>query len=441
LAGRDRDSWRQLVARARFATAPPETWRKAVGDLIGRRRFLDSRACRAYARRLAALTQILRSASTRAPAAALELADYALHRLIAVYSESDDSSGVLGDVLREVGEIHRRVAKAARPEPSAFARSYFKLRLADGWGVVGDVTTVSEVLGRKGCATLEALAQAQLDALPSLAKSGARWDGHDSVRFSLQQLLEELARFGGDVDAVISRKVQAISSPWSYLDLAGFCREHGRERQGHDWLERGLKAYPNDLRLLDMLAQSHEREGFPEDALSLRWRAFQRQPGEDTYLKLQEIAGVLSAWGEWRTKALEHIQQQATRNQWSGDDLRVTLMLTEGNLIEAWRIARVGTLNGSTWARLAPALEADEPEGALRAYRTLVRIGIDQAHRQGYRHALDWLQRMARLHVQLGTEADFAAYLDTLRQTCRAKPNFVAMLDEFAKSRGLQTAT
>ena len=439
LAGRDRDAWRQLVARARFAKAPPETWRKTIGDLIGRKRFLDYHACRTYARRLAALLDIVRTALVRDPVAAHDLAEYALSRLFSVYEAADDSTGALGEVLHELGDLHRQAVPAASIEPMGLAKRYFKLALLDGWGVIGGVDDVADALGRKGCAALERLAQERLAGLP--APSGRHgWDEHAGERYKLDRVLVALARHGGDVDAVIAIKARAIQGSADYLGLAGFCREHGRSRLATDWLERGLKAHPKDGRLLDALAQVHHQEGFPEDALALRWRAFQASPGEPTYLALQEAACGLAAWSVWRPRALAHVAQLTSSHPVAGNDLLVALMLAEGNVAEAWRIASDGRLSAHTWARLAPALEeAGEPESALRAYRTLVQFEVDCAQPAAYARAVEWLRRMRLLHARLGTEHVLADYLDTLRATHRAKRRLMAMLDEFssgADSRG-----
>lgn len=103
---------------------------------------------------------------SRDPAAALELAGYALQRLFAIYAESDDSAGEIGDAMAAIGTVYCKAAQRAKPEPETFTKALFKLVLLDEWGVLGTLDAYAEVLGSKGIATLEKLASARLDALP-----------------------------------------------------------------------------------------------------------------------------------------------------------------------------------------------------------------------------------------------------------------------------------
>jgi hypothetical protein len=149
-----------------------------------------------------------------------------------------------------------------------------------------------------------------------------------------------------------------------------------------------------------------------------------------TFLALRDSAARISAWPPWRERALTHIDTDTCIPHSARDTLRVSLHLAEEDIAAAWRIATQAQLPPSLWAALAPALERDNPEGALRAYRTLVQVSVERTERRGYREAIAWLRRMPPLHRRLGTDAAFATYLQTLRQTCRAKRTFIAMLDK-----------
>jgi uncharacterized Zn finger protein len=429
LAGRDPDLWRQLLARARFASSQPADWRKAAGDLIGRKRFLDYRACRTYARRLDTLAELLREAMRQDPAAAWVLADYALQRLIPIYAESDDSSGTLGDALAGVGALYRAAALAANPESDVFAKAWLKLRLIDQWRLLGSLQDYADVLGRRGLDRLEAQAQQQLDALPLPPTGRFDYDPNMSQRHALDALLKELAALGGDVDSLLARKAKAVANAWDYLELAELCRQYGRDRQVIDWLERGCKAHPNDRRLLDTLAQSYSREGFAEDALQLRWQAFAAGPDEGAYLALRDAAVALNAWDEWRARAITYLNEHPKKFWGAAVDMKVNLLLAEGENAQAWQIASQHTLALATWARLQPQVEALDPEGALRICRTLVQGGAERTNRQGYEETILWLKRMAALHRKQGSGEEFSRYLEDLRQTYRAKRSFIAMLE------------
>lgn len=431
LAARDKDAWRAVVARARFAQAGAKELRKAVGQLIGRPRFLDYRASNAYARRIADLPGLLRDHLDTDPASALDLVDYALHRLFAVYGGSDDSGGAIGGIVQTLAELHLRAAIRAQPPAAAFARSYYGLRLADGWAVMGGLDAYAEVLGRTGIGLLERQVAAALEKLPPKPRDAYARVSHLDERYTLDDLQKELAHHGGDIDAVIARKAAEAQHAYHYLELANLCREHGRDRIATEWLERGLKAHPNDARLLDALADTWEREDFLDDALALRWRAFQIDGGAQTYLALRRIAERIGRWPEWREKALAHVDDAPSHRQSQRDAHRIDLHLAEDDIAAAWHIARNASLHPALWARLAPRLEATEPEGALRAYRTLVQASVARAQRQGYVEAIGWIRRMLPLHKHLGTEAALSGYLDDLARTHHAKRTFIELLAAF----------
>lgn len=434
LASRDKDQWHRLLAQARFALAAPEDLRQAVGDLIGRSRFLDYKASIAFTRRLDVLTGLLAERVASDPGAALDLADYALRRLLVLYARSDDSSGALGEAIAGVARLHRRAADRIRPGDAAFARAYLKLRLADDWRLVGPVEAYLDALGRAGLGAIEGQVQAALAKLPPKPDQRGSYASDPCLheRLVLEQLLEELARHGGDVDTLLAHKAKALHGAYDYLELARLCREHGRERAAIEWLERGLKAHSADQRLIVALAETWEREGFLEDAIDLRWRAFVQSPSPPAYLALRDTAVRIKAWDQWRDKALAHVDSIPRTTQSHRDSVRVVLHLAEGNLAAAWHIARQASLPPHIWAELAPQLEDTEPEGALRAYRTLVQAAVGQTDRRGYSEAVAWLRRMRPLYRRLGSEAAFADYLETLRQTHRAKRVLVGMLEAFA---------
>lgn len=435
LAGRDRDTWRQCVARAQLAAAP-EDGRKIVAKLIGRPRFLDYRATLAYARRLEALTDALHTALARNPIEALDLSDYSLHRLFAVYQDCDDSAGAVGEIIGEVARLHRQAAVAVQPDPVAFAKAYFKLRQADDWSVVGRLDAYAEPLARTGLTHLEALAQKRLDALPTRSGSRlSRWDEHESERLSLEALLQELARHGGDIDTLIARKAQAIGAPWDYLDIATTCEAHGRQREAIGWLERGLKAYPKDMGLLDELAQRYHREGFPEEALALRWRAFEQSMESTAYLALKKAAPAAD-WPSWRERAHAHVERHAT--QWlPALDQQAMLLMAEDDLDRAWALVEGKALLLSTWRRFAPRIEDRQPQSALRAYRALAEAAVGHGTKHGYAEAVDWLRRAGALHERLASRDELARDLATFRATYRAKRSFIALLNEAFGNLGI----
>lgn len=158
-----------------------------------------------------------------------------------------------------------------------------------------------DLLGNAGIGALE---HAALQALHDTASS------RRAPNRLAADLLEETARCGGSVDTMLEWFANDCSSAWDYLEMARRCTEHGRERQAIEWLERGAKAHPTEPRILAHLAQAYSRDGFPEDALELRWKAYLLQPAESSYLALRDAALALGPWEPWRERALQALDQR-----------------------------------------------------------------------------------------------------------------------------------
>jgi tetratricopeptide (TPR) repeat protein len=409
-----------LLSRAQIASAPPQDWRKVVSALLGRKRFMDNRDSIAYAKRLRPLNALLEQAQQRDPAAALDLHEYAFDRLLTIYADCDDSSGHIGERLRALAHLHPRFAHSATPRD--LAKRLFDLRLRDEWGLLPPLRDYAALLGPTGIATLEH------HTLHALHDADAR--SHD-VSDAAEALLEEIAHCGGDVQRMLDWFAQRCDSGWTHLEMARRCAEHGRARQAIEWLERGVKAHPDEPRLFAALADAYMREGFPEDALQLRWNAYVLQPFEGTYLALRETAQTLGCWEQWRERALQALDGGTSRIPTRARDLRIVLLLAEGQAQRALELARdhLHTLTLDTLACLLTQAEALDPATSLAICDSMTETAIARTNRQGYLIAIDLLQTRQRLCRELGDPDGFAIYCDRLRQRYHRKRSFIELLD------------
>lgn len=410
----------RLLNQAQLASASPQDWRKAVSSLIGRKRFRHDYDSIDYARRLHPLNTLLEQARQRDPEAALDLHEYAFNRLLTIYADSDDSSGRIGERLRALAQLHPQFACSANPRN--LAKRLFDLRMRDQWGLLPPLSDYAMLLGPSGIASLEH------HTLHALRDTDARDHG---VRVAAEALLEEIAHCGGDVQRMLDWFAQRCSSSWSYLEMARRCAEHGRARQAIEWLERGVKAHPDAPHLLAALADAYMREGFPEDALQLRWNAYLLQPFEETYLALRDAAQTLGCWEQWRERALQALDGVTSRNPASARDLRIVLLLAEGQAQRALNLARdhLHTLAPDTLDCLLPQAETLEPTIALTICDSLIETAITRTNRRGYLTAIDLLQTRQRLSHALGDATGCVAYCDRLRQRYHRHCTFIELLD------------
>ncbi|WP_369942654.1 SWIM zinc finger family protein [Xanthomonas medicagonis] len=418
-AAEDDPALRQrLLSQAQLASAPPQDWRKAVSALLGRKRFMDHSDSIAYAKRLRPLDALLDQARQRDPAAALDLYEYAFARLLAIYADCDDSGGHIGERLRRLARLHPTFARSAAP--SNLAKRVFDLRMQDEWDLLPPLRDYGELLSASAIATLEHLA---LHAL-----HGTRDHGQ---RLAAETLLEEAGRGGGNVESMLEWFASHCDSAWDHLEMARRCAEHGRERQAIEWLERGRKAHPRETRLQAALAEAYARDGFPEDALQLRWNVYALEPLEDTYLALREAALALGSWESWRERALDSLDGGASRKPAHARDLRIRLLLAEEQAQRALDMAQghLHTLAVETLERLLAPAEALDPAAAATICDRLIDVAIARTNRRGYLEAVDLLPVRQRLYATLGDPGGFAAYIDQLRKRYQRKRNFIELLD------------
>jgi tetratricopeptide (TPR) repeat protein len=316
--------------------------------------------------------------------------------------------------------MHPQFVMAAPPKN--LPARLFDLYTGDAWNLMPPVQEYVEALGEAGVGTLEQLAYRALlehgDQKPS-----------ESYRLAFEQLLEQTAACGGDVETMLRYFARRCQSGGEHLAMARRCREHGRQRQEIEWLERGAKAHPQDSRVLAALAKAYAREGFIEDALALRWQAYLLIPGEEAYLALRETALIAGQWETWRVRALQTLDGVRMYGT-SAMDLRIRLLLAEGENRQALALAQESAnVSVSTWEWLLPTAIAHDVPSALRIHHALIQDNIERTHRQAYLVAIKWLRSLQKLHGEHGSPIDFDNHRDQLRQRYRSKRSFIELLD------------
>lgn len=369
----------------------------------------------------------------------VELAQYAIEKTEAALEHVDDSSGQVGDVLSRLGELHLQACKLARPDPVALAHDLFDLETTLPFGVCSfSALTYKEVLGAKGLQSYRALAQAQWDLLGPVGAT----PGFNSGRFKITRVMEDLARASGDVDALIAIKSKDLTHAYAYLTIAQLLTDNKRHEEALRWAEQGRDAYPErtDARLRDFLVAAYLQRKRPAEALQLTWIQFEEQPGLPVYQKLHGVATKLGVWIVQRARALEWLDRVITQeaSQTSrykpkpsvpDTSRRLAIALWEGDLTGAWAAVQSGQCQQSLRISLAQALGSTRALDAIGLYRQIVPEVVGITNNDAYVRAVDLVRHVAKLMAEVGQSAQFADYRAELRQTFKAKRNFIKLLD------------
>jgi uncharacterized Zn finger protein len=374
----------------------------------------------------------------------------------------DDSDGEVGSVLEEFQQLHHEACELAQPDPIALAEHLFQGEMDSGFGSFSNaVETYAPILGETGMARYRQLAESMWQEFPALLPNDAgEWN---YKRYKLQRILETLAKASGDLEAVVAIKRQDLSNSRTYLEIAQLYLQDGQRDRALEWAESGLNAFDRpDASLRDFVIEEYLRRGRIEEAMELAWQAFTQLVALSSYQKLKTQTERVNQWTTWRDKALAHIRQQleppkpppqvsqtsrsrktaqarpaaASYPAWNSPfgmrsrdrSLLVEIFLWEGEDDLAWQEAQAGGCSKQLWFKLAERRQQTHPEDALPIYQQEIEPQIQLTNNTAYANAVSFLQKVRDLMVRLDRQAEFNALVAHLRQTYKAKRNFITLL-------------
>lgn len=437
--------WREklLMKAASSRTQGPDlnTFRRALSSAICTGDFIEYRELWGYAQRIESVVESIAELLKAGYAnQVIELCEEAIPRLEEALGSVDDSDGCVGGVLEQVQQLHHQACQSARPDPEDLARRLFWWELNTSYDTFfGAVDTYADVLGEQGIAVYRQLASAEWQRLPAL-EPGQK-GSYEHKRWRITQMMERLAKQSGDLEAVVAIKRRDLSQAYTYLEIAKLYQQAGQHDQALEWASQGLRAFPErpDYRLRDFLVEEYQRRGRFEDAMVLVWAEFTEFPQQRSYQKLQTQAERGNQWSEWREKALAHLHQQIAQSQskkpqWGVARLDrsalVEIFLWEGDKEQAWQEAQAGGCSKQLWLRLASQRQSEHPEDALPLYQREVEPLIQQTNNESYAQAVRFLEKVRELMLRLGQQQEFGQLLAHLRQTYKAKRNFIKLLNQ-----------
>jgi uncharacterized Zn finger protein len=423
----DRGLRRRLELRAASARSEMAVVRERVMAMLDVRPFarygyVERGDAGAYARQAAEAVDALRAlaAGDRAQEAVV-LAREAIRALSQAYGEIDDSDGAVGDVARELAEVHLQACGTARPDPAETAEWLVGHLLSD----LNDATDIDlvdyrKVLGPAGLARVRELATEAWHRAPN--------------GWMERYLMERLVKAEGNVDALIAVYAADLSPTGAtHLKIAMELEAAGRETEALDWAERGLRDSAHsanaDGRLADYVCTRYEQTGRTAEVVAVRRDRFHAHRSLAAYQLLRAAAEAAGCWKAEREAALEALRTDARgqRGSWCGPVL-VDALLDDGDLDAAWQAAP-GCAEERQWLTLADRSKDTRPADALAVYLRLIEPLRKKTGERTYQQVARLLLAVRSCHQHLGTEGEFTAYLTTLRADQRRKPNLMKALD------------
>jgi uncharacterized Zn finger protein len=430
------------AAKHRKKALDTDSYRDAIDEALDTGGFVDYYSVGGYAQGIdAAVSSIEELLKEGHAEEAIELCEHALKGVERAMGSIDDSDGQVGEILERLQALHHAACKKARPDPEELAERLFKWELETDWDTFyGAAETYADVLGKKGLAVYRALAEKEWAKVPQ-RKPGQRDAGDYGGRFRITSIMEMLARRTGDVEALVAVKKRTLAMAYDYLQIAETYRGARKHDLALEWAERGLAAFPEktDSRLREFLAAEYHRRKRHGDAIALIWAEFVDSPGLESYRLLKQHADRCGEWAAWREKALSHLRalrDTSSRTKrpasiWSRADnsTLVGIFLWEKDPETAWNEAQRGGCSDELWMELAKTRERNHPDDAIAIYRRRIEPTLDRKNNDAYREAVQLLRRIRGLMAGLGREAEFAAYLGSLRTSHKPKRNFIKLLD------------
>ena len=425
-------------------------FKKSLEKSIQVRDFVDYYQMRSYAAgidtAIESLQALLKEGYT---AETVELTEYALSLLEDALNSMDDSDGTMTGIMEMLEALHHDACKQGTPEIEPLVKRLFSWQIRTQWDIFSNLLEeYADVFGKEGLALYRRLAEMEWAKIPAL-KPGDKDPEKYGRRYRITRIMEALAGQSGDIDAVIAVRERDLSEPYDFLRIAHLCRDAGLLQNALIWAEKGLKAFPGktDQRLRSFLSDVYYQCGNYQKTRELAWQTFAESPTLSTYQKLKTYTAQQDNWEDpWpplRVKALAFIRETIRKNHqtkkpfyaytqrdWQPNQTElVKILLWEGDLQTAWEEAQQGWCPDSLRIELAQKREETHPADALKIYQDQVEPTLALKKNTAYHQAIRYLVKIKELITRLEKQAAFKKYLEGVRETHKAKRNFIKFLD------------
>lgn len=192
------------------------------------RRFLDYRESAGWAMQAAPVVAEIRAALVASSSATLvALIERAVGHVVKVIAHADDSDGAIGDLARELLDLHAQACDTGVAVPVKLAQWMVRFSCEDQDFFEVDPVHYADALGEPGLAWYR-------------DEIGRRRDCGNSS-FAVRYAEERLAVLDGNADAIVALLGGDLSSPYQFVRVATAMAELGRDDDVLAWARRGIR--------------------------------------------------------------------------------------------------------------------------------------------------------------------------------------------------------
>jgi hypothetical protein len=377
------------------------------------RRFLPYAESSGWAHGARPIVEELRRRATSSPSGELvELLERAIGHVVKVIEHADDSDGTIGDLARELLELHATACDSRVADPVRLAGWMVRFWFVDQDLFEVDPVRYQHALGDSG--------------LTAYRQAVAAREHEDT--FSVRYVRERLAVLDGDTERIVALLGGDLTRPHQFVQVAEAMAELGREDDVLARCERGIADTQGwqTARLYDLACETHARRGESLEVLRLRRSQHLRMPSLSTYNRLRRAADAVDAWAVERDAARAVLRERDPR-------AFVDALLGDGDAQLAWDTAQAtkdDELGSDLWLRLAESRETASPADAAAVYQRVADQVLEKTDRRAYAAAIRILKRARDAATAADDLQSFNRHIGRLREQQRRRPTMIGMLNK-----------
>ncbi|MDR3068448.1 MAG: SWIM zinc finger family protein [Cellulomonas sp.] len=395
--------------------------------LSPRRRFYDYYQANEYASQAQGVVDLVEEFARTPTPALLPVIERAITLSVRTILVADDSSGLVGDVVRTLLDTHQRAAaglggRLDAKDTRRLATWLHKFMFSgkqDFFEV--DVDRYGAALGETGIARYASL------VAKSQAATGLTDDqlfaGHVYGQSQLQYARQRLAIWARDPEEILKTCGGPPQAQYQAVDLAQAFDDAGLPRQAVRWASVGYALAPthhHDI-LVNRLVVDAEERGDLADATRLRHEHFLAVPSTTTYTVWRSAAKADGTWSDvTRLDAESYLRNNAP-------SVLLEVLLAEDRDDEAWDLATAAPSAVHGWGLLLDRRQLTHPHDVIPYRRARVTDALKVANKRNYAIAAEEMRALKAAAAAAGPEAavEFEQFLTETLDANRRRPTCI----------------